>query len=403
MSFTTYSVIDGDTFEDIARKVYGTELQAERLRQANPGVGDVLSQGLRLLAPQNPFAPAQQLGSPQSNEQDQVSIFVGNENLTIWDRITITRRLDSLDTFALSAPNNPKLRPLSYEPTAISVGSVPLFTGWLVDVTPQVQANRNTDEVSGYSLPGLLNDCMMPSTAYPIEYNEQPLALIAQNVLNPFSLAAQFEEVEATPFEFVSLDVTDRVLPWLTKLAQQRKLVIGSTPLGQLAFRRPAKGVPVAKLTEGTSPLTSISPQFDPQRYYSSVTGVQPALVGLPGQTYTVRNPFAGVAPRPYVYQVDDVIEGDVKAAVETKAALMFAKAATYRVVVNTWRTPAGQLWEPGDTVQLGAPSAKVDSAYDFLIRSVSFTASRSGRTAELELIIPEAFSGEIPSEVPWS
>ena len=80
----------------------------------------------------------------------------------------------------------------------------------------------------------------------------------------------------------------------------------------------------------------------------------------------------------------------------------MFAEAAKYSVDVATWRSEAGNLWAPGDTIQLDAPSAKVFGAYDFLIRSVTFLSTPSGRTATLGLVLPTVFSGQIPERMPW-
>jgi phage tail protein X len=41
----------GDTFERIARRVYGDDRQARRIRSSNPGLSEPLREGTRVYAP----------------------------------------------------------------------------------------------------------------------------------------------------------------------------------------------------------------------------------------------------------------------------------------------------------------------------------------------------------------
>jgi hypothetical protein len=41
-------------------------------------------------------------------------------------------------------------------------------------------------------------------------------------------------------------------------------------------------------------------------------------------------------------------------------------------------------------------------SSYEFVVRSVRFDSETDSETAELDLVLPGSFSGEIPESMPW-
>lgn len=407
---TTYRTLAGDTFELIARRVYGTEQQAQRIRAANPGATEPFSAGVTLTAPALPGAPSESPGPAPANSLEEVALNIEGERFRFWESIKVTRAIDAMDTLQLSAPFDAKdaafrktFRPFSYKSTDVIVGGVPLFTGTMVGVNPSVGVTRKTLNVSAYSLPGVLNDCTAPASAFPLEFNGQNLRDIATTIATFFGLAVAFDIDPGPVFERVALAPGKKVLGFLSGLAKQRNLIVSSTPAGAVLFLRPeAGGVPRAHLQQGQSPFLSATPFFSPQEYYSHVTGLEPVLVGLGGSQFTVKNPRLAGVVRPITFEAPDTAAADVKAAVEAKAGRMFGNAASYSVGVSTWRDPAGKLWEPNSTITLTAPDAMVYQAYDFTIRSVEFDRAARAESATLNLVIPGAFSGQVPGGLPW-
>jgi len=176
-----YSTVFGDTFELIARKVYGTEIEATRITQANPGVMEPLTPGISLVVPVLPGAP---LNVPQAAEASNVSetaVLVDGERFRFWDSIRITRALDTIDMVEFGAPfeaDAPGFReafqPFSFKPLSVTIGGEPFFTGTMIGVNPVLENTRKTIQISGYSLPGVLNDCTVPASFYPkSEFNKK--------------------------------------------------------------------------------------------------------------------------------------------------------------------------------------------------------------------------------------
>lgn len=407
---TTFKVQAGDTFESISRKKYGTEKEADRIARANPGAAEPLTAGTVLTVPAQPDAPqnVQQKGVTDSDEE--VAVLIDGKRFRFWDRVRITRAIDTMDTVEFGAPFDADapgfretFRPFSFKTVVITVGGEPLFTGTMVAVSPAVENGQKIVSVSGYSLPGVLNDCTSPASTYPLEFDNQGLREISGALSSPFGIGVEFEGDQGAVFERVASEPGKKVLAFLTELAKQRNLVISSTPRGTLLFSQSKEtGPPVARLQQGSAPVMAVTPFFSPQEYYSHITGIEPVIVGLAGSQFTVKNPRLLGVTRPLTFNAPDTLDADVKGAVEAKAGRMFGNMASYSVRVATWRDPNGNLWEPNTIVKLQAPEAMIYNEYAFVVRSVEFEREGRAETATLNLVIPGSFSGKVPESLPW-
>lgn len=406
---SSYTVVKGDTYESVSRKVYGEESQGGRISAANPGVPEPLATGVVLVVPAEigrPLAPP----PPVLGERDAVSLLINDERFAYWENISIVRSLDAPAAVSFSAPFEAgsarfreTFRPFSYPPCEVVVGAERLFSGTIIDIAPQITPDRRTVGVSGYSLPGAIFDCTAPASAFPLEFDNARLAAIAAKLCSPFGVSVVEEGVPGAVFERVALTPQKKIGEFLADLAKQRGQVLSATPDGELLIRKStATGSPVAVLRQGASPLVSIKAQFKPQSYFSSMTGIDPVAVGNGGSQFTARNRFAAGILRPHTFAAQDAENGSIKAATDAKLGRMFGDMASYAVSVDSWRTPKGELWEPNTTVMVEAPGAMVYKPYEFLIRSVTYSAQKDSRTAQLSLVLPGAYSGEQPEDLPW-
>ena len=405
-----YRIVTGDTFEAISRKVYGTEAGVDLLQSANPGVSEPLSAGTSLVTPVDPAAPARFQQDGPANSPDEVAIKIAGERFRFWESVTIERQADGLATVDFTAPfeaDNQKFRqifrPLSYQTVEITVGGEPFFSGVMLSPLPDLKPDRRTVSVSCYSLPGVLQDCTAAASSYPIEFDGYNFQQIAQALIRPFGLSVEFAADPGPAFERVALEPDQKVWGFLVKLAQQRNLILSDTPSGALRVGQSGEtGHPVAILRQGEAPLGEVAPNFRPQQYYSHVTGLQPAMTGVDGSQFTVKNGLLPDAVRPFTFKGDDTTPGDIKAAVEAKAGRMVAGSASYSVPVAAWRDPTGRLWTPNTTIKLLAPGAMIYTPYEFLIRKVTLNATADRRDAVLGLVLPGVFSGVLPESLPW-
>jgi prophage tail gpP-like protein len=406
---STYSVKTGDTFSIIARKVYGIDSESQRIARANPGAIEPLVESTTLIIPLLPGSPLNALPVTPSTG-DEVSILIDGQRFRFWSTVIITRSIDAMDSIRFSAPFEPDkqdfkktFRPFSFRDLIVNVGADTLFTGTLVDSLPSLDNDQRTIDVTGYSLPGVLSDCTAPASALPLEFNNQTLKEIAIIVAELFGLSVRFETDEGPAFDRVSLDSDKKVFSFLAKLAQQRGVITASTQRGELLFTRSIDtGNPVSRLTQGSTPLLSVEPVFKPQSYYSHITAIETTVIGLEGDKHTVKNERLPNVIRPFTFKANDVAQGEIKVAAQSKIGRMFGSAVSYSTTVNTWRDVNGTLWTPNTFVTLDAPGAMVYSEYTFLVRSVEFTRTGTQFAARLNLVLPGAFNGQIPESLPW-
>jgi prophage tail gpP-like protein len=405
MSNKVHTVAPGDTFETLSTRYYGDPSGAGRIQKANPGSTAGLVPGTPLVIPAEP-------GGSFGTESTGLVVRIAGVSFRHIESISITRNIDAPDTVEIIAPQaetaeyRELIRPLTFHDLEIADDGVRLFRGVLVGVTPVLTVDGARTSLTGYSSPGVLFDCTMPASAYPIQYRGLGLEEIARKFAEPFGLRVKVEGDLGGPFRRVKIKRDAKIASKLSSLAQQRQALVRSNPDGDLVLAvAPEVSTPVAQLSESQPPVKSVTPSFNPQSYYSHVTGVRVVRRGNFGGQHTVTNPRAQElgAIRPVTVTIKDTRRGELPKATEAAAGRMLASAATYQVGVVGWRDPAGDHWAPATTIQLQAPSVFVPEPYDFQVRSVTMTRSaRDGDNAAIDLMLPGAFGGTPPSVLPW-
>ncbi len=351
---------------------------------------------------------------------DTVTMTIDGRDWREFDEVELHLSLDNHATLGFTAPFEPErkafretFRPFSFKPITLSIGGQRVFTGTLVDVNPTTDPNKRTVACSAYSKAAILEDCNPPVDFAPFEANGLTLRQISERMAGPFGIAVTMNGADGPPFKRVktrqrridtTADQEQTVGDFLTELAKQRGYVKSSDADGDLLYQRSvAPGNPVARFEEGVPPLVSVVPTFNPQEYYSEITGFTSAKRGRVGAKYTERNArLSGGVLRSMSFKLDDIEKADAPSAVRSKIARMFANALTVVASVPTWRDPSGELFRPNTTLVLEAPGAMIYEATEFLVRDVYLKVSAKETTASLGLVLPGAFSGVQPDSLPW-
>lgn len=321
----------------------------------------------------------------------------------------LKQAVDNFSTVTFTAPyesGDPvfreTFRPFSYKSLEVSVNNERLFNGQLIGVAPQAQGDRVSVDCSGYALPAQLADAHMPASSFPLEFNNMTIAQIATTLCEPFGVEVQVEGAVGTAFRRVALKPEQTPHEFLSELARQRGLILSNTADGKLRiFRSATSGTVQATMAEGSSPLVSVTPTFNPQSYKSEITGLASTKSGQDGSRYTVQNPH-GTTLRPLSFTAQDVTAADLPEATRAKAGRMFGNLVSYVVELPTWRTPGGSLYAPNTFIKLYAPSAFVTRWTTLLVRDVILKQHAGKTTCSLGLVLPGAFSGSLPTELPW-
>lgn len=340
---------------------------------------------------------------------DTVAVHIDGKQFQYWSRLSITRSIDTFSTIEFSAPFEAErfefrdtFRPFTFKPLTATLDGETFFTGTMVGIEPDEDEEKSEVAVSGYSLPGVLGDCNVPERALPLEFKKQRFRDILDTLCGVFGLGLDVRVDTGPPFEKVALEVDDKPLKVLADLAKQRSLVLSDTSDGHvLCWRSVTDGAPVAEFSG--QPLQNIKPEYNAQEYFSEVTGYTPPRRKRKGSKFTAPNPWLRERLRPMSFKMDDTEKGDAVTACQARLGRMFANMMSLTVSnIPTWRDPQGKVWSPNTIVTVHQPNAMIYAPTRFLVRDVTLVQDADKQTAELNLVLPGAFSGEIPRRLPW-
>lgn len=403
----SYTVKNGDTFELISRKVYGTDSRVKLLRDSNPGAIEPLAEGIILVTPELD-APVILVNSSESNDTTQV--FIDGQIFKFWTEISIERVTDGFSQANFTAPFDQDytqfknaFKPFSYSQLIIAIDGQFVYFGYLVNVVPSLIENSKSIRIDSYSRASVLSDCMFPIGVESFEFNDVKIDTIAERLCQSIALQPLFDNDVGPKFSKVTVKPEDNAADFLIKIANQRDLILGDNSDGQPVFRKSVvPGNPVQRFVQGESPLVSVVPTFNAQQFYSHITAISPADVSFDGGSYTAANRNLKSVIKPYTFQAAETKGSDIQAAVDAKAGRMYASAAIWEITLNTWRDSGGNIWRENTTVTVLAPDAMIFNEYEFLIRKVALLKTETRESAVLTLTFPESMRGEIPEVLPW-
>lgn len=348
---------------------------------------------------------------------ENVDILVGDKSLrtrfAFWSGLELTQSIDAFSTLSFRAPFEPEkkefretFRPFSFQRVRTFVDTEPLYTGTLIGVDPEVDGDSSSVEITGYALPGVLDDCNAPADTVPHEFNKVTLKTIASTLASPFGIAIEFRDDPGKKILKAKLEEEKKILEFLIELVRQQNRIFTNTPEGGLlCWKSVTPGNPVATFVEGEQPITKVKGTFSPQEYFGQLTGWGKSKRHHKGKRHTEQNPWLQGIIRPRSFKVPDSDPADVETATKAELGRMFGNMASWKLEgLPGWRDPQGKLWEPNTTLNLTAPRAMIYRRTELLIRSVTFRQEDAdGReSTDLEVVLPGAFSGEVPSFMPW-
>lgn len=336
---------------------------------------------------------------------------IDGQKMTNFEEFEISMNYDSIAwTFSLTGsfnPDNPThkaaFQPWSYKPIQLFNNGLLLLTGKIIDWAFGETPEKNTVRIAGYSLPGVLEDCEIPESAYPLQSDDMSLVEIAWRVTDPFDLTVSVDDIlnadADTVYKTVTARATQKVKDFLAELASQRKIILSTNPEGELVFTRPnAKGESKATFATGQQPMTRIRSHFPGQSHHSEVTVLKQPGFGddEEGNSACVQN-LTVSGFRPHIREQRSGAELDTE---KVASAVMGAEIAQneFSITLDRWQVRDIHLL-PGDVITVFAPGAYVFSPTRLFIRSLSFSGSSQEMTANIIAVLPDSFGDSYPMD----
>lgn len=341
---------------------------------------------------------------------DKTRINIAGIDIEQFSNESIILSIDNIGAgFAFTAPFFPGtkqyrdlFRPREYKEAKLYIGDDLITTGKINKISPSLTGTTNTVNVQVQSLPGIMIKSTFRKNDFPIEYKQAGLEEIANGVLSPLGIETSFPDGAGAIFEQVGpRSPTETIFSFLQPLATQRVLLMGQTNDGKALFRKAkTSGEPVAELIEGAQGIIISTADYDDTNGFSSydVFGQEH---GKNDNFATIDNPTVKDI-RPKSIQANDTNQGNIEDAARWALSSDIAKSINSPIGYEGWLRPDGKLWEENELVIVQAPSLMIYKPFTLLIKSVTLNSTDNNKTTSLGLTIPEAYTGEIPTRMPW-
>lgn len=305
---------------------------------------------------------------------------------------------------ALFEPENQNHRnlfkPFSYNSCVIETEQGQrVLTGTILSHGFKSTSKLEPAQLAGYSKTGVLADCTIAKSSYPLERTGLNLSEIAADICAPFGinvLTSRDATAASEVFEKVSADPSDTVAKFLIELASQKNLVLNHDINGDLFIELISTfSNPVAFFEDG-EPDTVISLDCDGQSLHSAITVMKQASLDTDNASEQVfENPFVS-AFRPLIKKQTSGNDNNTAEAARNSVLSELRNALKVKINVDrwTWRNDSPELIIPNRLIRVHSPNSYLFEPTNLFVDSVVLNSNKNSETAELTCVIPQIFQG---------
>lgn len=287
-----------------------------------------------------------------------------------------------------------------------------ILTGQILSQFFHDEPIKQTTTMSGYSLPGVLEDCEIPPSAYPLQTDFMNLEQIAQKYLKPFGIKYTIDDSVSSrmkeQYEESSATAGQSLKSYLSNLASQKNIIISHDNKGRLLFTQPkATQMPVTHFRVGGTRWTGMTLSFDGQAMHSRIYVINQADVDDINESQSfVDNPYVAI---PEVFRqkvivmnsgnkLDNIDKGG-GATAANNALAQELKNFKLSIRMDRWDVD-GKIIRPGDMVSVTNPSCYIFKKTKWFVEEVALVGDESEQRSNLTCVLPEVYTGEKPEYI---
>lgn len=333
-----------------------------------------------------------------------MKIKINGKNLEHFTDISLKRSLDSIaSTFSISVRFNPEnddhkelFKPLQYFDIQIySDSGELLFTGTILNHAFKSDSGFNLLVISGYSKCGILEDITVPPSMYPLESNKRSLREIANKLCNAFGVKILFDstilnEVDRV-FSKSTCDATETVKSYITKLTSQRNILLSHNEKGEIVLFKPnLKAKPKYYFNKDNT--LSMSSTWNGQAMHSQINVVrQPSAENAGVSTIDKVDSFYVKKYRPTTKVLSSGEDTDTKKAAENEYA-----AELKNISLSIELEGLFNDIKPGDLINVHNHEIYSFAYSRWIVSDIDFSINQNENKTNINLQLPESFSGEV-------
>jgi prophage tail gpP-like protein len=401
-------VQSGDTLNAIARRYRLNVNAIFNASSFRSGDRNLIYPGESAIIPDDGDSPVNQDLDFYDGDENEVRIKVNGTEFTGWSGVTIEVSLDGVArafsiTSAFDPSNstlNASISPFSYSEVTIYIGSTLVLTGQIEVIQASISDSESAINIQGRSKTGVLLDCSIPVDQ--LTYTGLTLQQIANSFCQTFGIPVQLNGSDTTSVSDARAKPGDKYFDFLKSIADAKARILRDDERGRLVIdNRPSgTGAPVQSFIEGEGQFVAFSATYDGTQRFSRYK-VLLQVKGFPEVSSEVFDTSIQT-PRPSVVIEKEAEFNDARPAAEWERARAFARAGKFSMPVIGWRREDGQLWRPGEIITVQSPSCFLNNETRFLVTSVSYSLTAGERSVNLDLHLPETYTGSLPVVFPW-
>lgn len=365
-----------------------------------------------------------------------MKIKINGKYIDFFDKVAIQLNLDSVaSVFSFVCRYNPEnelhrevFRPLSYPIVEIfNDKDEKVLTGKIVNHTFNSDKNPNLWNLSGYSLPGVLENSNIPVNQYPLENLKLNLQEITEKIIRPFGLSlvvdpSVYRDTQII-FEKTTAEPAETIKSYISKLAAQRNIITSHDQDGNLKFFRPnIKAKPKERFNKDNSLQMSLSvnaqhihsvisilrqpvEEVENVPWYETLKNEMSDFFGfgdeeeeVTGPTYEIYNNRSQIIKN-FSSKVC-ILTAGTNANYDISQAVKNQLAAEFKNIQLTVHLPKIYNLMPGDIVEVKNNEVYLYEYTRLIVHSVTNVRDTKGEKMTLTLCIPESFTGTQPSKI---
>lgn len=361
---------------------------------------------------------------PPPGSSDVLSLTVGNQTVTGWQRVSVTRPLAAIPaSFTIEVteryPNAGRIDIRAGSPCAIRIGSDLVLTGYVDRYASSISASQHTIRVEGRSMSEDLVDCSAivagtsaGSASSPgLQILNGSTLDIVRKLAAPYGVTVQSTAGDGIQVPQFNINLGETVWEIVDRITRYSEMVAydmpdGSIMLAKVGTQSMASGFEVGVNVETADVMFSMDQRYSEYEGHliSTMALGTDAGVNMPGVGEIVRDDEAAALRRPdgsprfrklYIIS-EQFIMGQPIAGKRAAWEMNRRKGQSYNFTVTTdaWRDAAGKLWSPNMLAPIDAEALKLINA-SWLIGTVTYLRDESGQHARLSLWPKEAFTVE--------
>lgn len=335
-----------------------------------------------------------------------MTIKIDGDFFDYFSGLAINLKLDSVaSVFSFYVRFNPDnithrkiFKPLSFKKVEIfNDANKLIFTGTIVNHDFTSSEKPELLSVSGYSLPGVLEDVTVPVSSYPLESINRSLKDVTERLLGLFGLELYVDPSAAVAANAIYkksvASPTDTVKAYIAKLTAQRNIVLSHNERGQVVIYKPELDAPVYYFN--SSNTNSMKLRVNGQALHSDISVIrQPSAENTGVSTAdTVKNGLIGTF-RPQTKILSSGEDTDVSNAANNELA---AELKNIEIVVDLNRI---ENILPGSIVEVMNPEIYIFTKTKFMVVDVSIKGDVNSESSQFKLVLPETFTGSEPPKI---